>query len=84
MFPEATLLLLSLVKYVVALIPVEKHEDRDKPCRKCRFLGYRGYHGFFSRTFRNPCFQYSPIVNIENLDLKKSEIYKHPCFQYSL
>ena len=34
---------------------------------------------FISPTFINPCFRYSPIANIENLDLKKSEIFKHPC-----
>ena len=38
---------------------------------------------FISPTFINPCFRYSPIANIENLDLKKSEIFKHPCFRYS-
>ena len=25
---------------------------------------------FFSPTFKNPCFRYSPIVNVENLDFK--------------
>ena len=39
---------------------------------------------FISPTFINPCFRYSPIANIENWDLKKSEIFKHPCFRYSL
>ena len=39
---------------------------------------------FFSPTFINPCFRYSPMVNIENLNFKKSEIFKHPCFRYSL
>ena len=34
---------------------------------------------FFSPTFINPCFQYSP-----KLDFKKSKIFKHPCFRYSL
>ena len=51
--------------------------------------------------FQHPCFRYSPIVNIENMDawksqisniylvnvenwdLKKSEVFKHPCFRYS-
>ena len=38
-----------------------------------------------SETFEHPCFRYSPIVNIENLDLQKSKIFKpeHPCFRYS-
>ena len=35
---------------------------------------------FISPIFINPCFRYSPIVNIENLDLKNSNIFKHPCF----
>ena len=38
---------------------------------------------FISPTFINPCFRYSPVVNVENLDLKKSKIFKHPCFRYS-
>ena len=29
-----------------------------------------GYRGFFSPTFTNPCFRYSPIVNVENLDFE--------------
>ena len=33
---------------------------------------------FFSPTFINPCFRYSPIVNIENLD------FKNPRFQTSV
>ena len=67
------------------------------PDRKRGCLGYRGYCGFFSPTFINPCFRYSPIVNIENLDFKnprfsniclklgfqKSEVFKHLCFRYS-
>ena len=39
---------------------------------------------FFSPTFINPCFRFSPLVNIENLDLKKSKIFNHPSFRYSL
>ena len=31
-----------------------------------------------SEIFKRPFFRYSPIVNIENLDYKKSEISKHP------
>ena len=29
---------------------------------------------FISPTFINPCFRYSPIVNIENLDLKNPRL----------
>ena len=35
---------------------------------------------FISPTFINPCFRYTPIVNIENLDLKNPKIFKHLCF----
>ena len=41
--------------------------DYLRPDRKRGCLGYRG---FFYPTFINPCFRYSPIVNIENLDFK--------------
>ena len=47
---------------------------------KIRMFGYRGY---FSPTFRNPIFRFSPIVKYESLDNKKSEIFKHPSFRYS-
>ena len=56
----------------------------------------RGYRGFFSPTFINPCFRYSPKVNIENLDFKNprfstsvfsiftySEYRKHGCLKIS-
>ena len=29
---------------------------------------------FISPTFINPCFRYSPVVNIENLDLKNPRL----------
>ena len=30
-----------------------------------------------SETFEHPCFRYSPVVNIENTDVRKSRIIKH-------
>ena len=63
------------------------------PDRKRGCLGYRG---FFSPTFINPCFRYSPIVNIENWDFKNprfptsvfsiftyGEYWKHGCLKIS-
>ena len=32
---------------------------------------------FISPIFINPCFRYSPVVNIENTDVRKSRIFKH-------
>ena len=52
-----------------------------RPGRKRGFLGYRG---LFSPNFINPCFRYSPIVNIKNLDFKKSDIFKHPSFTVNI
>ena len=37
---------------------------------------------FISPTFINPCFRYSPIVNIENTDVRKSRIFKHLPSEY--
>ena len=48
--------------------------DQNGGVRKFGYLGYRGY---FSPTFINPIFRFSPIVKYENLDYKKSEIFKH-------
>ena len=41
------------------------------------FLDIADIADFISPTFINPCFQYSPIVNIENTDVGKSRIFKH-------
>ena len=44
---------------------------------KMQMFGYLGYRGYFSPTFINPIFLFSPIVKYKNLDYKKSEIFKH-------
>ena len=38
---------------------------------------------FISPTFINPCFQYSLVVNIENLDFKNSRLSNIRVFRYS-
>ena len=35
-----------------------------------------------SETFEHPCFRYSPIVNIKNTDVGKSQIFRHLSSKY--
>ena len=46
-------------------------------CSEYRKLGFQK-----SETFEHPCFRYSPIMNIENADVRKSLIFKHLSFEY--
>ena len=58
-------LLTAQTKMLTAITNYSQLKPRYRPDRKRGCLEYRG---FFSPSFINPYFRYSPIVNIENLD----------------